>query len=174
VILAFGRCGRGDEPHLEGPQGARQRGWLGKTIVDPLTVERWVAEAISEEGAAYVAQVMQRVQAQQGEVPRQTLLETLQHVLQSGSTMAFGGQPEQSDRPPDLVCGTSAVLHPVRPEEVEITPAEATPRRWVTTPPDRFRVCERDGAVSEADPEISDPDEQCLFMQALRQVSPWR
>jgi hypothetical protein len=30
------------------------------------------------------------------------------------------------------------------------------------------------GAASEADLEISDPDDQCLFMQALRQVSPWR
>jgi hypothetical protein len=27
------------------------------------------------------------------------------------------------------------------------------------------------GAASEADLEISDPDEQCLFMQALRQAS---
>ena len=27
------------------------------------------------------------------------------------------------------------------------------------------------GAASEVDLEISDPDEQCLFMQALRQVS---
>ena len=30
------------------------------------------------------------------------------------------------------------------------------------------------GAASEADLEISDPDEQCLFMQALRQVPPRR
>jgi hypothetical protein len=43
-------------------QGARQRGWLGSTTVDPSTVERWVANAIAEEGATYVAQVVQRVQ----------------------------------------------------------------------------------------------------------------
>jgi hypothetical protein len=30
------------------------------------------------------------------------------------------------------------------------------------------------GAASEADLEINDPDEQCLFMQALRQASPRR
>jgi hypothetical protein len=30
------------------------------------------------------------------------------------------------------------------------------------------------GAASDADLEINDPDEQCLFMQALRQASPRR
>jgi hypothetical protein len=223
-------------------QGARQRGWLGSPTVDPSTVERWVANAIAEEGATYVAQVVQRVQAQHGEVPQQTLLEAVQHVVQAGRAMTFGGQPGQSDRPPDLVSGTSAVLHPVRPEDVVITPAEASTRGWVTPPPDRFRLSGRDGAAillpllrqigslyargalssiahldlvdleipgggrlrlslesvpaasmkrlgelfetlatvinagtaSEADLEISDPDEQCLFMQALRRASPRR
>jgi hypothetical protein len=223
-------------------QGARQRGWLGSTTVDPSTVERWVAKAIAEEGATYVAQVVQRVQDQHGEVPQQTLLEAVQHVIQTGRAMTFEGQPEQSDRPTELVCGTSAVLHPLRPEDVVITPAEASTRGWVTTPSKCFRLTGRDGAAillpllrqigslyargarssiahldlidleipgggrlrlslegippasmkrlgelfetlatvvnaetaSEADLEISDPNEQCLFMQALRQVSPRR
>jgi hypothetical protein len=183
--------------------------------------------------------VVQRVQEQHGEVPQQTLLEAVQHVVQTGCAMTFGGQPEQLDRPPDLVSGTSAVLPHVRPEDVVITPAEASTRGWVTPPPAGFRLTGRDGtaillpllrqigslyargarssiahldlvdleipgggrlrlslegvpptsmkrlgelfetlatvinagAASEADLEISDPDEQCLFMQALRQAS---
>jgi hypothetical protein len=201
-----------------------------------------MANVIAEEGATYVSQVVQRVQEQHGEVPQQTLLEAVQHVIQTGRAMSFGGQPDQSDRPPNLVSGTSAVLHHVRPEDVVITPAEASTRGWVTPPPDRFRLSGRDGAAillpllrqigglyargarssiahldlvdleipggnclrlnlagvppasmkrlgelfetlatvinagaaSEADLEISDPDEQCLFMQALRMVSPRR
>lgn len=154
--------------------------------------------------------------------------------------MTFGGQLDQSDRPPDLVSGTSAVLHHMRPEDVVITPAEASTRGWVTPPLDCFHLSGRDGATillpllrqigslyargarssivhpdlvdleipgggrlrlslegvppasmkrlgelfetlatvinvgaaSEADLEISDPDEQCLFMQALRQGPP--
>jgi hypothetical protein len=50
-------------------------------------VERWVAKAIAEEGATYVS----RVQAQHGEVPQQTLLEAVQHVVQAGRAMTFGG-----------------------------------------------------------------------------------
>ena len=84
-------------------QGARQRGWLGSTTVDPVTVERWVAKAIAEEGTTYVSQVVQRVQEHHGEVPQQTLLEAAQHVVQVGHAMTFGEQPEQSDRPPDLI-----------------------------------------------------------------------
>jgi hypothetical protein len=83
---------------------------------------------MAEEGATYISQVVQRVQDQHGEVPQQTLLEAVQHVVQAGRAMTFGGQPKQSDRPPDLVSGTSAVLHHVRPEDVVITPAEASTR----------------------------------------------
>ena len=106
-----------------------------------------MAIAITEEGAAYVVQVVQRVQEKHGEVPQQTLLEAVHHVVQAGCAMTFAGQPEQSDRPPDLVSGTSAVLHHVRPIDVVITPAEASTRGWVMTPPDRFRLTGRDGAA---------------------------
>ena len=116
-----------------------------------------MAKAIAEEGATYVSQVMQRVQAQHGEAPQQTLLEAVQHVVQAGCAMTFEEQPEQSDRPPDLVSGTSALLHPVRPEDAVITPAEVSTRGWVTPPPDRFRLSVRDGAASEADLEIAIP-----------------
>jgi hypothetical protein len=33
------------------------------------------------------------------------------------------------------------------------------------------QVVQRVGVTSEGDLEISDPDEQCLFVQALRQLS---
>jgi hypothetical protein len=128
-------------------QGARQRGWFGSPTVGPSTVERWVATAIAAEGATYVSQVVQRVQEQHAQVPEQTLLEAMQHVVQAGRAMTFEGQPEQSDRPPDLVSGTSAVLHPLRPEDVVITPAEASTRGWVTEPSDHFRLSGRDGAA---------------------------
>jgi len=220
-------------------QGARQCGWLGSPTADASTVERWVSDAIAEERATYVSQVVQRVQKQHGEVPQHTLLETVQPAVQTACALTFGGQPEQSDCPPELVCGTWAVLHHVRLDDVVIAHAEASTRGWVTTPHDRFRLSGRDGAAillpllrqigslyargarssiahldlvdleifgggglrlshegvppasmkrlgelfktlatvinagaaSEADLEISDPDEQCLFMQALRQVS---
>lgn len=106
-----------------------------------------MATAIAEDRTTYVSQVVQRVQEQHGEVPQQILLEAVRHVVQAGRVMTFGGQPEQSDRPRDLVYGTSAMLYHIRPEDVVITPAEASTRGWVTTPPDRFRLSGRDGAA---------------------------
>jgi hypothetical protein len=129
------------------PQGARQRVWLGNTTVDPSTVERWVDNAIAEEGATYITQVVQRVQEQHGNILQQTLLEAVQHVVQAGRTMTLGWKPDQSDRPPDLMFGTSAVLHHVRPEDVVITTAETPTRGWVTAPPNGFRLSGRDGAA---------------------------
>jgi hypothetical protein len=113
----------------------------------PSTIERWVANAIAEEGATYVSQVVQRVQEQYDEVPQQPLLDAVQHVVWAGRAMTFWGQPTQSGRPPDLVYGTSALLHHVRPEDVVITPAEASTRGWVTTPPNGFRLTGREGAA---------------------------
>ena len=72
-----------------------------------------MAAAIAEERATYVSQVVQRVQEQQGEVPQETLLDAVQRVVQAGRATTFRGQPEQSDRPPDLVSGMSAMLHHV-------------------------------------------------------------
>jgi hypothetical protein len=127
--------------------GARQRGWLGTTTIDVATAERWVANAIAEERATYVSDLVQRVQQQHGEVPQPTLLEAVQHVVQAGRAMTFSGQPEQSSRPTDLVHGSSAMLHQVRPGDVIIAPAEASTRGWVTVPPNRFRLTGREGAA---------------------------
>jgi hypothetical protein len=224
---------------LVSTQGARQRGWLGTTTVDAPTVERWVASAIAEEEATYVSDVMRRVQEQHGEVPAPTLLDAVQRVVQAGRAMTFSGQPEQSERPTNLVHGPPAMLHQVRPEDVVITPAAASTRGWVAAAPNQFRLTGREGAAillpllrqigslytrgarstvthldlvdleilgggrlrltlgdvppasmrrlgelfevlatvisagpaSEADLEISDPDEQCLLIQALRRAS---
>jgi hypothetical protein len=128
-------------------QGARQRGWLGTTTVDPPTVERWVASAMAEQEATYVSDVMRRVQEQHGEIAQPTLLEAVQHVVQAGRAMTFSGQPDQPDRPTTLVHGTAAMLHRVRPEDVVITPAAASTRGWVTAQPNHFRLTGREGAA---------------------------
>ena len=39
------------------------------------------------------------------------------------------------------------MLHHIRPEDVVITPAEASTRGWVTEPSDHFRLTGRDGAA---------------------------
>jgi hypothetical protein len=128
-------------------QGARQRGWLGTTTVDASTVERWVTGAIPKDEAIYVSDLVQRVQQQYGEVPQPTLLEDVQHVVHAGRAMTYSGQPEQSNRPTDLVHGPSAMLHQVRPGDVIIAPAEASTRGWVSVAPNRFRLSGREGAA---------------------------
>jgi hypothetical protein len=86
-------------------QGTRQRGWLGTAAVDASTLERWVASATAEERATYVSDLVQRVQQQHGEVPQQTLLEAVQHVVHAGRAMTYSGQPDQSNRPTQVERG---------------------------------------------------------------------
>jgi hypothetical protein len=129
-------------------QGARQRGWLGSTTVDTATVERWVASAIAEGEAAYVSDVMRRVQEQHGEVPQPTLLEAVRHVVQARRAMTFSGRPDQPERPTDLVSGSTVILQQLRPEDVVITPAAASTRGWVSAQSQHFHLSGRDGAAA--------------------------
>lgn len=70
-------------------QGATQRGWTGPVQVDPAKIERWVASAIAEEGAAYVARLMQKVAEQHGEVPENAVLEAVEKLRQTNRLMTY-------------------------------------------------------------------------------------
>jgi hypothetical protein len=127
-------------------QGARQRGWIGTTVVDPGRVARWVAEAIADGEATYVSTVVQRVVEHHGEVPQSTILEAVDALVQADRAVTYRGQPDQHERPGELIHGTSALLHSVQPTDVVMAPAVAATRGWVTALRREFQLAGRDGA----------------------------
>ena len=127
-------------------QGARQRGWIATTVVDPGRVARWVAEAIAEGEATYVSTVVQRVVEHHGEVPQSTIMEAVDALVQADRAVTYRGQPDQHERPGELMHGTSAILHSVQPTDVVMAPAVAATRGWVTASRREFLLAGRDGA----------------------------
>jgi len=127
-------------------QGANQRGWTGPVQVDPSRVERWVASVMAEAGATSVTGLVQQVTAQHGEVPESAILGALEKLRQADRLITYSGQPEQSDKPTDLIHGTGAILHAVHEGDVVIVPAEAAKRGWVRVETPQFTLTGHAGA----------------------------
>lgn len=127
-------------------QGARRRGWIGAAVVDPERVTRWVAETIAEREAAYVSEVVQRIAERHGEVPQASILDAVDRLVQADRALTYRGQPDQHEKPSELLHGPSAILHSVQPDDVIIAPAVAARRGWVAPPPRGFQLTGRDGA----------------------------
>lgn len=111
-------------------QGATKRGWIGSTL-DPKKVQQWVYDIVREQGAATSKGVAEQVVAQYGEVPEGAVYEALGKVVQEGKLMAFSGQPEQAQKPADLVTGGGAVMLHIQPDQALITRAKAAEKGWV-------------------------------------------
>ena len=112
-------------------QGAKQRGWVGKEPPPPDKVATWVRDAMAEQPAAYVAGIIDKVTELHGDVPEQAILEAVDQLVREDRLAAFNGAPEQMDTPEGLQHGPGALLHKVNPQDVIITPAEASKRGWI-------------------------------------------
>jgi hypothetical protein len=128
------------------PPGANQRGWAGPVQIDPAHVERWVASAIAAEGTAHVTRLVQNIAEQYGEVPETVILDALEKLRQTDRLLTYSGQPEQQEKPAELIHGAGALLHPVRKSDVVIAPAVAAKRGWISAQRQQFRLSGREGA----------------------------
>ncbi|MHB8764537.1 MAG: ATP-binding protein [Deferrisomatales bacterium] len=127
LTLDFGQAGWS----LVTMPGAKKRGWLASSQVDPARVEAWVAEAVAETPAAYVSAIVTKVKEAHGEVPDSVIYTAVDNRVRNDHLATYGGTPEQEQKPSDLVRGPSAILHAVKPDDVVVTPAEAAKRGWI-------------------------------------------
>ena len=112
-------------------EGARQRGWGAKAEVDQANVERWVAAGLAEKRAAHVADIVEKVKHDHGEVPDEAVLKAIDKLVQGDKAMTYSGDPGRHDKPEALVHGPGAILHAVKPGDTVLAPAEAARRGWV-------------------------------------------
>ena len=116
--------------------GANQRGWLGGAVIaDPARVETWVADAMREEPAAYVSQIIEKVVGAHGEIPESDILTAIDNAVREAKALTYSGTREQEAAPSALVQGPTAILHSVGKDDVILSPAEAARRGWVKIDP---------------------------------------
>jgi hypothetical protein len=100
--------------------------------VDQANVERWVMADLAEKRAAHVADIVENVKHDHGEVPDEAVLKAIDKLVQGDKAMTYSGDPGRKDKPEALVHGPGAILHAVKPGDTVLAPAEAARRGWVT------------------------------------------
>ncbi len=129
------------------PQGAQQRGWNGaNTEVDPQKIEVWVPEAIAEEPAMYMTNVIEKVIQNHGEVAEHNVLEAVDNLVRNDHLVTYSGTLDQTEKPESFFHGSSAMLHKVQPDDVVMAPAEAARRGWMTVQARVFELRGKDAA----------------------------
>jgi hypothetical protein len=128
-------------------QGAKQRGWLGGQVeVDPVKIERWVGEAVKEQPAAYVSEIIEKVVGSHGDVPEKDILSAIDNMVREDRALSYAGKSERGDKPAQLMHGPSAILHSVSKHDVVLSPAEASRRGWVVIETQRLEFQGKDAA----------------------------
>lgn len=110
--------------------GAKKRDWMAGSF-SPAKVKDWTREAIIQQGAAKVADVLAAVAAQHGNVPQNQVLDAMYSLAGEEAVAYYVGEPEQTYKP-ELKTGGSTLLDNVTPEHCILTRAKAAERGWLS------------------------------------------
>lgn len=124
-------------------QGARQRGWILHQV-DPLRIEQLVIDIAAESQAEIASNLVENVCSRHGELAPDTVTEAVENLVRSKRLMVYKGKPDQQVRPASIICGSSALVKKVEPDDVIIIPAEASRRGWISPRSNVFRLSGRD------------------------------
>lgn len=109
--------------------GAKKRDWMSGSV-SPAKAKDWAREAVINQGAATVPDIVEAIKAQHGEVPPSMVLEALTSLAQDETIAFYAGEPEQGSQPV-LKTGASTFMESVLPEHAVITRAKAAERGWL-------------------------------------------
>ena len=108
---------------------AQKLGWGPKTL-DKEKVKGIITYAVQENEASSVHHVQAKVNQEYGEVPENEVKEAISSLVKSGQIGVYSGNPDQMDKPSDLVYGRVAVVQPVKQDQTLIAPSAIAKRGW--------------------------------------------
>lgn len=112
--------------------GAKKRDWMGGSV-NPAKVKDWAREAVINQGAAKVAEVVEAIRTQHGEVSPNMVMDALTILAQEEVIAFYTGEPDQTTQPTELKTGAGVLMENVGPTHTVITKAKAAERAWLKT-----------------------------------------
>lgn len=112
--------------------GAKKRDWMAGSV-SPSKVKDWTREAVVNQGAAKVPEVIEAIKSQHGDVPPNMVMDALTHLAQEETIAFYTGEPDQSAPPAELKTGAGVLMENVGPNHSVITKAKAAERAWLKT-----------------------------------------
>lgn len=108
---------------------AQKLGW-GPKSVDKEKVKEIVYNTVQQNEAASLPQVQAELNQEYGDVPETELKSAISSLIKNSQIGVYSGQPEQMEKPSDLVYGKVAVVQPVKEDQSLIAPAAIAKRGW--------------------------------------------
>lgn len=127
-------------------EGAKKRNWLGSGGPDLTKVKSWVAGVLNDRKDVQVAEVIDTVIEQHGDIPRKVVVDTLGELIKTSKAVIHQGEVGQETKPSQMYSGTAAVFYTPNEQDVLVTPAVAATRGWVTGEKERFSLSGQHGA----------------------------
>jgi len=125
--------------------GANKRGW-GPAIVDKEKIKKVLYKTLESDAALGVTQLLTKVTETYGDVGEAVVLDEIKSLVQNGKVAIYHGNPEQSQKPSDLLYGRNAPLVQVDKTHVVATPATVAQRGWLEVHPKAFTLTGPEGA----------------------------
>jgi len=127
------------------PQGAKQRGWMEEKKVEPTKIREAVYQA-GIQGATTVQAIQNKVSEELVEISQEEVVEALRELAGHNKLYIYQGNPEQTDKPEQLVNGAAAMLYTPKADDVVVSPAVASVRGWLTNTSSEFFLEGKKGA----------------------------
>ncbi len=112
--------------------GAKKRDWMAGSV-SPAKVKDWAREAVINQGAAKVPDVVEAIKTQHGDVPPNMVMDALTYLAQEEAIAFYTGEPDQTTPPSELKTGAGVLMENVGVTHTVITKAKAAERAWLQT-----------------------------------------
>lgn len=126
--------------------GAGKRGWTKTDAVDPAQVRDLVRTATAQAKVATVAQIVAAVKSNAADVPETAIVDAVGEVVRANKLATFKGTTEQTEKPKEIIAGSSAALWTPAPDDVLISPAIAVEKGWVSAGASSYKLDSTDAA----------------------------
>lgn len=112
--------------------GAKRRGWTESDAVPNEKVKETIRTIMANSGAVTVEDITAVVQSNHANATREQIEENIRDLIQSSGFSLYEGEPQQQDRPEEMVNGFGTYSHTIAPDDVLISRAEEVERGWNT------------------------------------------
>lgn len=127
--------------------GAKQRGWLDSDKPKQEDVESAVRNVLHASGAATVADVVAATQEQMANADSGSIKDAVRSIVSGAEFSLYEGDPNQSEKPSNLVDGYGAAYHEIKDDEVIISRAQQSERGWSSARSEQYKIEGREHAT---------------------------
>jgi hypothetical protein len=125
--------------------GAKRRQWGSAAELKPEEIQGILTEVLKKKPILRVASAGSEVENVRDDVDAASVQEAIAALAAHEKVLVYEGDPDQQNKPEQLLSGHSVLALTLTPEQVVITKGEAARRGWLDTAPSALTLSAREG-----------------------------